>query len=250
MSNNNEAADKVLQILGAFTPTTRQLSVTQIAVLLQAHKSTASRLAATLAERGFLERVPETRGFRLGPEIGRLGLLAWGGKDLVSLSRDAMERLAVDTGETVNLAFLEGAEVYNVAQVDGPHIVGCGYWTGRRTKLHGTSNGKVFIAFAGGPIEEPLEALTPRTITDPAALRAQIEEVRRNGWAFTMGELEEGLHADAVPVFDSMGRCRAALSVAGPSYRMPAERLPEIARLEKEAAREIEARLGASTHAA
>jgi DNA-binding IclR family transcriptional regulator len=128
--------------------------------------------------------------------------------------------------------------------------VGCGYWTGRRTKLHCTSNGKVFIAFAKGPIEEPLEALTPRTITDPAALRAQIEEVRRTGWAFTMGELEEGLHAVAVPIFDSMGRCRAALSVAGPSYRMPEDRLPEIARMEKEAAREIEARLGASTHAA
>ncbi len=250
MSNKVEAADKVLQILASFSPARPELSVTQIALALQVHKSSASRLAATLAERGFLERVPETRAFRLGPEIGRLGLLAWGGKDLVTLSRDAMERLAVETGETVNLAFLEGAEVYNVAQVDGPHIVGCGYWTGRRTKLHCTSNGKVFIAFAGGPIEEPLEALTARTLTDPAKLLEQIEEVRRAGWAFTMGELEEGLHAVAVPVFDSLGRCRAALSVAGPSYRMPAERLPEIARLEKAATREIEARLGASTHAA
>ncbi len=245
-----EAADKALQVLAAFSNNTPELNVTQIAQLLGVHMSTASRLAAALAKRGFLERPPGSRGFRLGPEIGRLGLLAWGGRDLVALSRDAMERLAVETGETVNLAFLDGSEVINVAQVDGPHIVGIGYWTGRRTKLHTTSNGKVFLAFAGAPLEAPLEALTSRTITDPEKLRAQLDEVRRNGWAYTQGELEDGLHACAVPIFDALGRCRAALSVAGPSYRVPPERLAELARQCKEAAREIELRLGASSHAA
>lgn len=250
MSNTFEAADKALQMLGAFTNARPELTVTKLAEILRVHKSTASRLAATLAERGFLERVPETKAFRLGPEVGRLGLLAWGGRDLVTLSRDAMERLAAQTGETVNLAFLDGAEVINVAQVDGPHIVGIGYWTGRRTKLHCTSNGKVFLAFAGAPLEEPLEALTPRTITAVEALEAQLEEIRRNGWGYTLGELEEGLHAVAVPIYDSLGRCRAALSLAGPAYRMPAGRLSELAQLCKEAAREIGVRLGAAGHAA
>lgn len=251
MSNKIEAADKVLQILGAFSHATPEISVTKLAEALKVHKSTASRLAATLAERGFLERVPETKAFRLGPEIGRLGMLAWGGRDIVSLARETMERLASQTGETVNLAFLEGSEVINVAQVDGPHIVGIGYWTGRRTPLHCTSNGKVFLAFANAPLGEgPLEALTARTITDVEKLRAQLEEVRRTGWGFTVGELEEGLNAAAAPVFDALGRCRAALSVAGPAYRVPAARLPELAAICKEAAREIGIRLGASSHAA
>ena len=122
--------------------------MTELAARVGVHKSTASRLAATLAARGFLERPAGSEAFRLGPELGRLGLLALGGRELVELSRPAMERLAADTGETVNLAVLDGEEAVNVAQVEGRHIVGVGSWTGRRTALHCTANGKVLLAFS------------------------------------------------------------------------------------------------------
>jgi DNA-binding IclR family transcriptional regulator len=251
MSNDLQAADKVLQMLLAFSRERPALGVGQLAEILAVHKSTASRLAATLAARGFLERVPASRAFRLGPEMGRLGLLAWEGRDLVSLARDAMERLARETGETVNLAFLDGTEAVNVAQVDGPHIIGIGYWAGRRNKLHGAANGKILLAFVGAPIGEgPYEAFTDRTITGAEKLRAELEEVKRQGWAMAVGELEAELNAVAAPVFDALGRCRAALSVAGPAYRLPRARLPELARLCVEAAREIGLRLGAPSHAA
>src|SRR2546422_356166 len=107
-------------MLAAFDSERRALSVSDFAELLGVHKSTASRLAATLFHRGFLERVPESKLFRLGPEIGRLGLLAVGGRDLIGLARDPMERLAAETGETVNLAVLDDDEVVNIAQSDGP----------------------------------------------------------------------------------------------------------------------------------
>jgi DNA-binding IclR family transcriptional regulator len=201
------------------------------------HKNTASRLTATLAWRGFLERVPDGKRFRLGPELGRLGLLTHGWCELVTLARDAMERLDAETGETVNFAVLDGAEAVNVAQVDGSHIVGVGYWTGRRTQLHRTSNDKVLLVFAGAAIGgDHLNRFTQPTITRMPKLRAQLEQVGANGWASTLGELEEGLHAVAVPLFDAAGRC-------------PAERLPEIAKLCQRAARMISARLGGRSKA-
>lgn len=250
MSNSIQTVDRVLQMLLAFNGERQALGVGDFAHLLGVHKSTASRLAATLEQRGFLERVPGSKTFRLGPELGRLGLLAGGNRSLIELARAAMARLAAETGETVNLGILDGAEVVNIAQVEGPHIIGVGSWTGRRTRLHCTSNGKVFLAFAAAQLgDEPLEAMTAHTITSKRKLRAQLDKARQEGWAFTIGELEDGLNAVAVPVFDSAGTCVAALSVSGPGYRMPPARLPEIARRCQEAARAVSARLGVSSHA-
>src|SRR6476469_4127589 len=99
MSNGLQTADRVLQILGAFSSNAHELSIGSIADKLGVHKSTASRLAATLVQRGFLER--ERRMLRLGPEVSRLGLLALGGRDLSAVSADAMQWLSSDTGETV-----------------------------------------------------------------------------------------------------------------------------------------------------
>jgi DNA-binding IclR family transcriptional regulator len=248
--NGVQAVDRALQILLAFDSREHELGVTELAARVGVHKSTASRLAATLAGRGFLERPPGSEAFRLGSELGRLGLLALAGRELVELARPAMEQLVENTGETVNLAVLEGGEAVNVAQVDGRHIVGIGSWAGRRTKLHCTANGKVLLAFAGAPLEGPLEAFTERTITSLRTLRRELAGVRERGWAAALGELEEGLHAVAVPVLDPSGRCEGALSVSGPAYRMPPELLGETAARCVSAAEEIGGLIGGSARAA
>jgi DNA-binding IclR family transcriptional regulator len=252
MRNGVQTVDRALQLLQAFEAPEQELGVTELAGALGVHKSTASRLAATLAGRGFLERAPGSESFRLGPELGRLGLLAArGGEDLVELARPAMARLAADTGETVNLALLEGDEAVNVAQVDGRHIVGVGSWTGRRTALHCTANGKALLAFvAGAPRASRLEAFTERTIATSGALERELALVRAAGYAIAVGELEEGLHAVAVPLFDRADRCMAALSVSGPAYRLPPATLAELADRCKGAAAEIESRLGRTARAA
>jgi DNA-binding IclR family transcriptional regulator len=250
MGNTIQAVDRVLQMLLVFDSDRQELSVGDFARLLGVHKSTASRLVATLEKRGFLERVPGSKLSRLGPEIARLGLLVASSRSLIDLAREAMARLAAETGETVNLAIADGAEAVNLAQVEGPHIIGVGSWTGRRTPLHCTSNGKVFLAFGAAALkDEPLVAVTSKTITSKRTLRAQLDQARKEGWAFTMGELEEGLNAVAAPVFDSAGNCVAAVSVSGPAYRMLPNRLPEIARLCREAAREISAGSGTRNRA-
>src|SRR5579884_3132643 len=107
MSNTIQAVDRVLQMLLVFDSDRPQLSVGDFARLLGVHKSTASRLVATLEKRGFLERVPGGKQSRLGPEIARLGLLVGNSRSLIDLAREAMARLAADTGETVNLAIVD-----------------------------------------------------------------------------------------------------------------------------------------------
>jgi DNA-binding IclR family transcriptional regulator len=245
-----QTVDRALRLLLLFEEVDQEYRVGEMAAMLGVDKSSASRLAATLANRGLLERAPGSEAFRIGPELGRLGLLNMGSShNLIELARRPMEGLAEETAETVNLARLEDRKVVNIAQVDGAHLVGVGDWIGWKTEPHATANGKVLLAFTDNLPEDlslrgPLEVFTRQTITNVEDLRSELERVRSEGWASSLGELEEGFNGVAVPVFDALGYCRASLSVSGPVYRVPPTRLPEITVLCKKAAGEISASLG------
>lgn len=238
-----ETVDRALQLLLAFDDDRNELTVAAMAVRLGIHRSSASRLAATLADRGFLERAPGGDAFRLGPALARLGPLALAGRGLVVASRPVMERLAEATGETVVLSVLEADAAVDVAQVDGRHRISTREWVGQRSPLHASSDGKILLAF-GDAAPGRLDALTPRTISAAAALRDELAAVRERGWASVEGELEDGLNGVAAPVRDGHQRCVAALSVSGPAYRLPAARLAALAPQVRRAADEIAARLG------
>jgi DNA-binding IclR family transcriptional regulator len=226
-----------------------ELGVTELGRRLGVHKATASRLAATLAERGLLERDPGTERYRLGFGLIRLAGAAMAGLDLVSSARTTLEDLAERTHETVTIGVVSGDDVVSVDQVTGTRSIVSVSWVGKRTPLHTTSTGKVLLAFM--PEEErehrlsvPLERATKRSITDANALRTQLEEIRRRGYAQTLEELEEGLNAVAAPVRQADGEVVAALSVSGPAFRVRPVDLPRLGRLTIEAADAISRRLG------
>ncbi|WP_339393743.1 IclR family transcriptional regulator [Brevibacterium metallidurans] len=219
-----ETVDRALQLLQAFSDDSRELTVGALATALDVHPSSVSRLVGTLAERGFLERVPGGDAWRLGPELVRLGTMARGSVDLITAARSPMDSLAGATGETVVLSTLDQGEAVDVAQVDGPHLISARQWIGRRAPLHASSDGKVLMAFAEGRPAE-LTRETDRTLTTRKELDAEIAEVRRRGWATAESEMELGLSGVAAPVRDHLGRCVAALSISGPEYRLSAERL-------------------------
>jgi IclR family transcriptional regulator, acetate operon repressor len=217
-------------LLATFGDQRVELSVTEISKRLGVHKSTASRLAATLERSGFLVRAGER--YRLGAEVMRLGDVALKSFDVVSAAQPAIERLAERTGETVNLGIVDGEHVLNVAEVPSTFIVSSSTgWTGRRTKPHAVANGKVLLAFADMALPTTLEAYTDHTITDLALLEAELATVRARGFAVAVAELEDGLVAVAAPFFDGSGRCVAALSVSGPANRMTPDRLDELGAL-------------------
>jgi DNA-binding IclR family transcriptional regulator len=225
-----QSAERVLTLLKTFDDSRMELGVADLARALSVHKSTASRLAAALERTGFLTRVG--RRYRLGVEIIRLGSLALRSFDLVATMQPAMEKLSQRTGETVNLAVADGADVLNVAEVASTYILSSsGGWIGRRTRPHAVANGKVLLAYGVLRPPEVLERYTPRTIISRDALAAELAAVRGHGYATAVAELEEGLVAVAAPVFDPAGTCVAALSITGPEYRMQPETLDSLGRL-------------------
>ncbi|MGH3664485.1 MAG: IclR family transcriptional regulator [Egibacteraceae bacterium] len=229
--------------------------VTDLANELGIHKSTVFRLLATLERRGLVEQHVETQKYRLGFAIVRLANAVRSALDLTRYARPVAERLSESVGETVNLAVLEGQQVVNIDQVNlSPAFVTVN-WLGRRTPLHCTSTGKVFLAHAPESVRrdllaDPLERLTPHTITDPDVLRRELDAVLVAGYAHTVQELELGLNAVAAPVRAADGSVLATISVSGPSFRLEARHMDAVGAQTREAAREISQRLGFTGDAA
>jgi DNA-binding IclR family transcriptional regulator len=220
----------VLALLTSFDDSRVELGVTEMAASLGVHKSTASRLAGVLERAGLLTR--SGRRFRLGLEVIRLGTLALRSFDFVASMQPAMDKLSQQTGETVNLAVPDGPDVLNVAEVPSTYILNSsGGWIGRRTTPHAVANGKVLLAYGAIPVPRRLERYTAQTITTHQALSAELDLVRRNGYATAVAELEDELVAVASPVLDPAGTCIAALSVSGPAFRMRPGSLDELGRL-------------------
>jgi len=244
-----QSVRRAASLLRAFGGGTPELGVSELGRRLNLHKSTVSRLLATLESEGLLERAPGTEKYRLGPEIARLAGRAEHFGDVREVARPFLVELAELTRETANLAVLDGDEVNNVDQVSGPHLLRLGNWVGRRTPLHCVANGKALLAFL--PKAEldrltagPLAAFTPLTMTQPGELRADLALVRQQGYATALGEIEEGLNAIAAPIWEAGGAIAAAISVSGPAYRVTPARVPELGQITREIAKRVSQRLG------
>ena len=226
-----------------------EAGVTEVARELDVHKSTASRLLAALDRRELVTQDTARGKFRLGLGIVRLAGAASARLDVVQESRPVCQALAHQVGETVNLAILSGRDALYLYQAAGPAALSPHNWAGQRVPLHATSDGKILLAYL--PEAELSECLTPplarftgRTITDPARFPGLLAEVRRRGFAAAADELEAGLTAIAAPVRNAEGNVIASISASGPSFRIPAERVPAVAEAVRRAAAEISRRLG------
>jgi IclR family acetate operon transcriptional repressor len=229
------------------------VGVTTLARELGIHKSTAFRLLTTLEQRGVVEQHVETQKYRLGFALVRLAGAVRAGLDLTRSARPVCEWLSEQTGETVNIAVLEGGEVVNIDQVNLSASVVSVDWLGRRSGLHCTSTGKIFLAFLPERLRDDiirtgLTRLTPHTITDEQQLRNQLTVIRRRGWSATEQELELGLNAVAAPIQGADGSVVATVCVSGPIFRLTAERLSAVGALTAEAGRRISRRLGLPVH--
>ena len=223
--------------------------VTEIAGELGVHKSTASRLVAVLESRGFVEQLSDRGKYRLGYGIARLGSALTRHRDLAHEGRVACEALAADTGETVNLAILDEGRVINISEVRGSGAVAVQTWVGQSTPAHATSSGKVLLAHVPGLdlealLGSDLQRYTEHTITDVDLLARELDDVRKRGWATSVEEYELGLNALAAPVRDHSGAVVAAISMAGPTFRLARENFPSLAPRLLQASDDFGRRLG------
>ncbi|MFI5226152.1 MAG: IclR family transcriptional regulator, partial [Candidatus Limnocylindrales bacterium] len=139
--NAVRSVDRAAALLLALGDSQGEAGVTELARRLGLHKSTASRLLATLERRGLVEQDDETGKYRLGLVLIRLAERAERTLDLRSIAMTELERLARLTRETVSLGILDGDTCLTVAQADGPNLVAVGDWTGRASPLHCVASG-------------------------------------------------------------------------------------------------------------
>jgi DNA-binding IclR family transcriptional regulator len=138
--------------------------------------------------------------------------------------------------------------VAQVAQVDSQFLLGTRDWTVVDVPPHTSALGKVFYSWDVLPVpDEPLPRLTEATRTDPEALRCDVREARRRGWALTRDELEVGLAGVAVPVLGPRGQVVAALGISGPTQRLE-DRLDELGRQLSDHAAKLTRLLRGETH--
>ncbi len=245
-----QSVDRALTILDVLAER-GDAGVTEIALTLDVHKSTAFRLLAALEARGMVEQVGDRGKYRLGYAIVRLAGATTARLDLARRSSGICAELAEDVGETVSLGVLDGDVVVSVGEVRGTAAITSENAVGQRSPVHATAVGKAILAFSPDHVRREslarrLQPLTDATLTDRKALARDLDTARERGWAGAVEEYEVGLNAVAAPVCASDGTVVAAVCVGGPSFRLSPERFEEVAAEVVAAAARISRRLGLS----
>lgn len=217
--------EHIFSLMDCFSSQQPDLGVREAARLSGLPSSTAGRLMASMKEIGVLTQNPETHAYSLGGKV-----LAWAGVytstlDVRKKALPIMEELSRATRETISLYLLEGHERVCVEMIESPENVRIIARVGRRLPIYAGSAGKVFLAFLPAQKQAEvlnslvLEKLTPNTISDMEQLKAEIEKIKKQGFAVSNGEWILEASGVAAPIFDQGGEVCAVLTIAGPTQR-------------------------------
>lgn len=242
-TTGTQSVDRAAELLSLVVESTKARSFTDLAHETGLAKSTASRLLQALERHGLLLR-DDAGQFRPGPLFSLYALRHEPTDGLVDITSKTLRRIADETGETVNLAVPRAGLVIEVAQIDSTYLLGATNWVGTDVPAHCSAQGKVLYAYGAlMPPDEPLEPLTPQSITEPAALQRELRQVRRQGYAVSVEELEAGLVAVAAPLRTRDCTTIAAIGITGPVTRM-ADRTTSLGQLLLNETRRLSRQLG------
>lgn len=250
MSSGNRNSGQVrslvraLSILKELAGKSDGMSLTEIAETTGLPPSTTHRLLTTLEAERFVRADSQGGQWRVGVEAFFVGSAFARNRDILMLARPYMRRLMDVSGETANLFVTSDHEAVCIGQIESRHAMRAITGVGGRVLLHSSAAGKVLMSHMQ-PVRRDqlirngvLGKITDQTITEPLRLSDALDEIRRVGYAIDDEEHAIGLRCVAAPVFNEFGDAVAALSVSGPSARIPDERLPLLGKMVKQAAEE------------
>lgn len=228
---------------------TGPIGVSALARKLNEPKTTVHRSLLTLNAAGWIRSLDQTaehgrqRLWTLSPKLLSLAQRA-GHPRLRDTALPVMEELRNKTRETIHLMVPQDRVVVLIERLDSPQPLRIVRPLGGRSLLHVASNGKAVLAHLSAKEQDaylarPLKASTPHTITDSTALRAELERVRKNGYAVSLGELDEGVRAVAAPILGASGAPIGSISISCPAQRLPDDRVARYGALVRSAAEEI-----------
>jgi DNA-binding IclR family transcriptional regulator len=245
-----QVLDRALGILDLLSGESPELGPSEVSERTGLHKSTVHRLLQVLERHRLIEKMALNGKYRLGLRLFELGSKAMAQFDLRERAQPYLKRLVLETGETAHICIPDGDRMLSIANVESSRTLRTPSTVGHRTPLHCTSVGKALLAFL--PEDErndlinqcELTDYTRHTITKPARLKAELKLIRQRGYAMDNEEIEEGLRCVGAPVMDHSGRVIAAMSIAGPAFRLTEDRIPAVARSVIQAASELSVELG------
>jgi IclR family pca regulon transcriptional regulator len=215
-----------LAVIKAFDENHSELTLSEVASATGLARAAARRFLLTLAELGYVRT--NGRMFALTPRVLELGYAYLSSLTLPQIAEPHLERLVAEVQESASVTVLDDTDIVYVARVPTSRIMRVTISIGTRFPAYATSMGRVLLAGLSRPdLDACLERsnvrpITARTITDTAALRAELDQVREQGWALVDQELEEGLRSLAAPVRDRTGRVIAAANIATHAARTSA----------------------------
>lgn len=221
-----QSIERAATLLHAIAESGGQMGVTELAGAVDLPKTTTHGLLRTLLSVGFVEQDPRTGRYSLGAGLLGLGTHYLDANELRSRASNWADSLAARSGCAVRLGTPAGLQVVVVHHVFRPDDSPQEMEVGSLLPAHATAVGKVLLAarpaVARSLTDVPLDALTPRTVVDPAALLAELQATRARGWAEQRGEYRLGVAGIAAPVHGPGGLVVGALGISGPVEELDA----------------------------
>jgi DNA-binding IclR family transcriptional regulator len=245
-----QSVERALDILFLLAEGNGVMTVSEIAARLDVHVSTASRLLSTLASQNVVAQRQD--GYRLGLGLLRLTHVVLNELHIRTLAYPHMQQLCQTTQQTIYLATLfEGEELY-LDQVEPEDTVTQTNWIGRTIPAHTASGGKVLLAYLSDEqleqyLQRGLSANTHATITNPDQLRAQLQQVREQGYAISRDEYLVGFSSVAAPIFDRKKQNVGVMVLSGLSANLSLDALVRLSPQVVATANVISLALGYST---
>lgn len=223
------ASLRSLAILDAIVEADRPISLAQIAEQLQLPKPTVFRLLGTLEKSGWVFHQPAEKDYVVGARLAQFGLRVMTNDSVRAMRHAILARLASTIGETCNITMLDNNEVVYMDRVETQWPLKIDLQAGTRVPLHCSASGKLMLSQMGGAKRRillenmVLTRFTDHTITDLAALEAELGRTRAERIGIDNEEYLDGLVCVAVPVYDGAGKLAAALAVQAPTARFSLE---------------------------
>lgn len=235
----NNTLVKGLKLLEVLASRDGAAGISELAQAVEMGRSNVHRLLQALVEMGYA--VNENGQYRASIKVWELGARALSKLDFRAAAGPAMRSLLAQTNETVHLSVLSGEEVVYIDKLDSPEPVRAYSTIGGRAPAYCVATGKVLLAWrdaaAGSALSvRQLQAFTPATLTDTAALAGELARVRQQGYAVNRGEWRASVWGLAAPIFGPDGRVLAAIGISGPAARIRARGLRSLSPLVVEAA--------------
>ncbi len=245
-----KSINKALDVLEILAQEKRSMGVTELSRILKVNKSTLHGTLCTLLNRGYLEQDPENGKYKLGIAILGIANAALQSMDLRNKAKPIIKRLSEEHNETVHMVVMRQGKVVYIEKQESAQSIRIHTEIGKSLPAHCTGVGKVLLAWmTPGERKEiikkyGLPRFTLNTITDEETLERHLANIRKKGYAIDNEEIEEGLRCVAAPIRNYSGKVVAAISIAGPSIRMPLNKLEEMAQSVMKAALEISRAIG------